>query len=62
MLSDLLEATTGPRREASFNEVVLAVLLEALLIESILEVFEGESEVEDGYVDVCMHHQKSVSH
>lgn len=59
MFGDLLEATPNPLREAGFKEVVLTMFLESFDIESVLEVFESQGEVED--VDVYTHWGLSAS-
>jgi hypothetical protein len=52
VLGNLLETTSDPFGEAGFDKVLLAVFLEPLIVERILEMLKGESKVEDGYVGV----------
>jgi hypothetical protein len=52
MFSNLLEATPSPSRKTRSNEAILIILPQGLLVESGLQVLEGESEVEDGDVGV----------
>lgn len=44
---DLLIATAGPFGMASLDEGFLGVLGEALVVEGILQMFEGQREVEN---------------